>query len=215
VSTKVYNAYRVKRSSELWVVLRDIDRTATANVVAAINGVYDDISARYDRNKDPLKREIEKKGPDYPEVGARERLAQRLIRRLYRIQSSRMDRCGINFDASVTVRQNRGRFYLIWYADCLSPVARCFDFMDDDPRLEDFHYQNQTDRPDGISASAWAHRRKVWAEIYQAGWDHFLTLVICDFDRYRTLDPWYHRALARSGAREARKRGDPADIRGS
>jgi len=41
MSTKIYNAFRVKRAGDLWPVLRDIYRQGTANVTAAINNTYD------------------------------------------------------------------------------------------------------------------------------------------------------------------------------
>ena len=37
-----------------------------------------------------------------------------------------------------------------------------YDYLENQPELEDYHYQNQTDKPDEISSRAWSKRRDDW-----------------------------------------------------
>lgn len=37
-----------------------------------------------------------------------------------------------------------------------------YDYLENQPELKDYHYQNQTDRPDEISSRAWNKRRDDW-----------------------------------------------------
>ncbi len=37
------------------------------------------------------------------------------------------------------------------------------------PKFKDYHYQNATDRPDGVTAREWTNRRRVWDAIIDRG----------------------------------------------
>jgi len=208
MSTKIYNAYRVKKSRDLWPLLRDIRRIAEANVRRMINEFYDDVHKDIS-TKSPLYKAARKRGLNPYE--ARESVTRKVVHRGYRIQSTTMERTLFNFDASVTVREHKGRYYLITYADWFSPVGKCFEFLREDPRLEDYHYQNQCDRPKEISARAWKAREKVWDAIDEAGWWDYLSLIICDWDNFRRIDPWldrvreYYQEKARKKTRSKKK----------
>lgn len=65
----------------------------------------------------------------------------------------------LNVQASVMVYVRKKQIYIQFFAvdrEVLEMV------VDTDPRFQDFHYQNQTDRPDKVSAREWNHRKKVW-----------------------------------------------------
>jgi hypothetical protein len=206
VSLVIYPAYRLKRTSDLWPFIRDTRRKGEAAVLTVINRTYDDVSARLDPQRGQLKQAIATASPPINEPALRDKVAREIIRRLYRIASTSSLRwVGLDFDVSVTFREHHGRIYVIPYADRAAPVARCLDFLAKDRRLEDFHYQNASDKPAKISRQAWQARAKVWHELTSKSgprdpWCDYLTLTICDWAKYLWLDS--HVALDRARKRQ-------------
>jgi len=61
--------------------------------------------------------------------------------------------------------------------------------MNEMEELEDFHYQNHTDRPDNISEEDWDGRYRVWSELTE-NWRLVLVLPICNTKCFYQIDPW-------------------------
>lgn len=91
-----------------------------------------------------------------------------------------------NFDAAVSVRHYEGQVYLRAHTDLIGVL----DFLKRDNRLEDFHYQNSTDKPSRITQKAWEARRAVWDGMVDSGaYEVSLVLHVCEWDQFTTLLP--------------------------
>jgi hypothetical protein len=120
---------------------------------------------------------------------ARAHVAAKIIKRCYRINSTSSLRSPYNFDVSVGFRQYKGRVYVIPYCDWT--MGKVLDFLKKDRRLTDFHYQNQTDKPNHISEKSWDRRAEVWNGMDREGFfQDVLCLDICKFDMYWQFDPY-------------------------
>lgn len=154
MSIKIWTAYRLKRSSELWGLVSDIHREGRLGVAArmrarlAKDGVWGEFRSR-------VKEGMESPYENY-----------------------------YDFACSVDIRERRGRLYLIPF--CGMGSSGVLDFLGEDGRLEDYHWQNQTDRPESIGAREWGRRRKVWMSMLYPDevWREKLTLVVCDRGTY-------------------------------
>lgn len=117
-------------------------------------------------------------------------LAQKIIRRGYRFSITSPYDSFFNFDVSVSFRQWKNKIYLIPH--CSSKMRKVLDFLNNDVRLVDYHYQNQTDRLENISAQAWDKRAKVWDGIFDSGqWEDVLFLEICSWNTFLSIDPFF------------------------
>ena len=63
---------------------------------------------------------------------------------------------------NVTIFENKGIFYGIYFDDSNNNYKLLFD----NDIVEDFHYQDQSDRPENISNEEWDERCEVWEEIF-------------------------------------------------
>ena len=66
-----------------------------------------------------------------------------------------------NHSCSATVHFYKGQIYVIFFS--LPREIKGVPFLG----LSDFHYQNQTDRDDGITDADWANRRRTWDKIFK------------------------------------------------
>jgi hypothetical protein len=126
--------------------------------------------------------------PKTAESRARLAVTQNVFTRLYRISTTSPRRSYYNFDVSVGFRQRKGEIMVIPYCDWA--MAHTLDFLEEDRRLKDYHYQNQTDRPDHLSAKQWGKRRRYYEGMFKAGqWEDVLVLDICKWDMWYHIDP--------------------------
>lgn len=114
------------------------------------------------------------------------------MRKEYRSQVTKYERNPFNFDVAITFRKHKGRIYLIPYCDWL--MRDVLKFLDNDARLENYAYWNNTDRAEGVSQRAWDNRGKVWDEM-DKNWQTFLSLDICSWSAYTYIEPSYEEML--------------------
>jgi hypothetical protein len=63
------------------------------------------------------------------------------------------------------------------------------DFLQDDSRVEDYSYWNNTDKPDDVTDEAWEQRRSIWHALSDSGWGDYMTVPICDAQSICMLMP--------------------------
>jgi hypothetical protein len=197
MSTKIYNSYKLKRKSDLWPLVRDIRIQATKNVKKKLKEIYKTFiscSSSIDQTTSEFKDQQEYYTNLYKATEQQIidlvciELADAAIVERYKKATISMARDFFNFDVSVGFRQNKGKIYLKYYADM--EMRNVFIFLVKDPRLEEYHYQNQTDPPDYIPEKDWGKRRKEWNDLIDNGsWEDVLTLDICRYDMYYMLNP--------------------------
>ena len=95
-------------------------------------------------------------------------------------------------DVSVAVYPYKGAYYLRTFCERGSIFGDILDFIEKLPELQDFHYQNSTNRPKGIGAKDWANRRKVWHAITKEnqGIGNFLVLDIHSYQAFWRICPY-------------------------
>jgi hypothetical protein len=138
MSTKIYRAYRLKRSQDLWPLVHDIRLKGTR----AVKKVLTNLLLNLAQEVDPLSEEygiveVARKNPEVLDRSVRLEVADHFLTNRYREESVSHLRSPWCFDVAVGIRQYKGRLYLIPYCDEL--VRSTLDFLDRDPRLEDFH----------------------------------------------------------------------------
>lgn len=69
----------------------------------------------------------------------------------------------IDYRFSVTVAPYRGRFYGVHHGH--REIAKRFLALSG---AEDYHYQDQSDEPEDVSARDWATRKHIWEQIFEA-----------------------------------------------
>jgi len=101
-----------------------------------------------------------------------------------------------NYDpaCSFTVFPYKGGFYLRAYSDRVSDITRdALGFFESEEYLTDYHYQNQSDKPEEISARDWNTRKKVWSALYEnnsaAGYG--LNVHVSSFETFYSYNPTY------------------------
>jgi len=134
----------------------------------------------------PFQENLERYGDEWR---ARFEVARDSVRKGYQENSASSFRSPFNFDVSVGFRHYKGKIYLIPYCDWT--MKDVLDFLAKDERVRDFHYQNQTDMPPGVSISEWQRRGRVWEEMDRTDcWKDLLVLEICRWDMFAQIDPW-------------------------
>lgn len=193
MSTKIFNAFRVRVSKpqSVWALLWKIQDQAEANIRTALREHYLELVRQMDSDS-PEYREAWANTSFKDELPFRVRRARDLIRAGYKKNSTELSRDTYSLDVTVAVYPYGSRVYLRTFAESISVVGGCLDFVAKMPELEDFHYQNQTDRPDDVTEKDWATRRRVWDGItaYQDVGRH-VTLEILNYGSLWRLDPIY------------------------
>ena len=194
MSCKIYTAYKVRKSVDLWDIVHDIKLKGTENVKEALKKFGGTHLSAIREDTDLFKRALEscshyERSEEATRELARAHVATQIIKRCYRINSTSSHRSPYNFDVSVGFRQYKGKIYIIPYCDWT--MGKVLDFLKKDRRLTDFHYQNQTDKPSHISEKSWDRRADVWNGMDKEGlFQDVLCLDICRFDIYWQFDPY-------------------------
>lgn len=192
MSTKIYNAFKVKDPDRMWPLVNKLFRKGRENVITTLREHY----IRLVRHMDPSTKE-------YLEArsGAREGLSEQSfrlshvrdkIRDRYRENVTRLDWDTYSLDVTIAFYQYRGEVYLRTFCEAGSIFRSVLDFVEKMPELEDFHYQNSTDDRAGASAKDWANRRRIWNAITKAndGVGIHTDLEICSWGAFHLIDPW-------------------------
>lgn len=198
MSTKIYEAYRLKKNVSLFNFVRDARALGEAAVKGVFRKIYTELAeTAVNTDSDEYKKALE--SYDGNETLARYSMAHELVRKGYKAQLGDPFRNFFNFDVSIVFREYQNRFYLIPIGD--GRMRESLDFLKKHPNLEDFAYWNNTDRPDNVSAQAWRRRAKVWNEMDRIDWRASLVLHLCDWDGFYSVDPYYD-MLERKGPKK-------------
>lgn len=214
MSTKIYVAYRLKNTDDLWPFIRDTYERGTENVKKVLyefcqkiaghiqeHGPHEDIKDVYDMAYESY-RFVENE-----EERARKavwKTAYEYMRDNYRKSTVSYQRDIFDFNVSITLREYEGSIYIIPYCDMM--MRNALDFLKDDPRLEDYAYWDNTDPPDDVPYEEFEARGKVWDALSdQKLWRSYLTLDLCSWEKYWNLSP-EAQDLARAFARMAKKK---------
>jgi hypothetical protein len=192
MSTKINEAYKLKRPQDLWKVSHFFYKKGTEKIKEHIEYIFISVVNRIDETSDDYKKTykeildseyIKSKGNKYKKFVAKTKIADKLIIEGYKEVSNKKMFDEFNFDCSITFREYNGGIYIIPYH-----CGNVLSFLKKNRNLFDFHYQNQTDRPNYISYKEWNHRREVWDEIFK-NWNDMLVMEICSLDKYWLLNP--------------------------
>lgn len=113
----------------------------------------------------------------------------------FRTQLVTAGRNNYDFESWVWIREHKKVISLMPRADML--MKGIFKFMDKDPRLTDWHYQNQVspDPAEQADPKDWARRKRYYDGLDKSGgWYSYLLLTICDRDTFDSIDPWLEMA---------------------
>lgn len=188
MSLKVWRAYRLKRSQDLWPFVADVKRIGTEKIKEELHKIFKQFMEAVDTKSDGYAEALAVyEGNDQL---ARALVTDRFFREGYKAASVSMERSHFNFDVSVTFRRHKRWIYLIPYCDMF--MQKTLDFLDKDPRIEDYHYQNQTDKPSKIPMREWLERAQVWEAITEQDvWPSYLTLELCNYGMYHNVNPFF------------------------
>jgi hypothetical protein len=208
MSFKLYEAYRLKPGVDLWEFVHDVRIKAQRRAGRILRTVYTSLLQDAETNK-KMREEILKaysQGREIPDrpVGAVDCACW--VREKYKQASISPRRDKFDLDVSISFRKYKRHWYIIPF-----PGSGLFNnvlsFMRKDPRLEEYHYQNQTDKSAKYSNREWGRRRKIWFYLmdYLKNEDREgdqLCLAICKHDMFTKVDP----SLAMFQERHKRKR---------
>lgn len=192
MSIKIYNAFRIKNPGEPWNLLWSLKDQALKNIAEKAKAYY------LFRIKNVIYTE-----PNFEDDGDSElwrgrlRFVHNQVRQGVKENAGSMDRGIYDVHAAITVAPYEGRYYLRPFCDATSVlVGGCLDFLESHPDLEDYHYQNQTDRPEDVTEHEWELRARTWKGIFshKGGYPNQLVLDISSALDWWRLDP--HMKLA-------------------
>lgn len=205
MSTKIWEAYRLKKNVDVWEFACEIREKAQARVRTKLRGWIDAIVADCANHPKFKARVIRAMNPDATdekiaseEVGPWS--AAHWIFTEYRKQAGGMERNPFDCDVSIVFRKHRGRWHVVPYPGS-GMLGDCLRFLRRDKRLEDYHYQNSTDKSAKCSDRAWEQRGRDWdAMIDDGAFDNKLTLDIVSVHGFTRVDPSLD--MARKAARK-------------
>lgn len=201
MSTKVYEAYKLRRAEDLWPFVRDARRKAEKRAQDILRKVLRQLASGVDTSSDAYRKEfdghpLKDVNPARAEERVRLRLGNRFLEEAHRKQSREPYRNMFDFSASFVFREHGGRLYVIPHRGEPFGVrdhgvyGDVFDFFRKDPRLVDFSYWNNTDRLEGVTQRAWDARGRVWEAIDQEGWRDSLIVEVCAPDGLYLINPY-------------------------
>lgn len=176
MSTKVYNAYRLKENVDLWDFLHDVRVQAVSIIQTKLREFYDLIKEH------PEYLEITEENPTYCDISD-------AVRDKYGEQLSRLERNPYNLDVSLSVRRFENRYYIRAFSDKIAIFGDPLTFLRDDERLENYEYWNNTDRPEDVSDEDWKERERCWNELDKKRFDS-LILDIVAYHNFHQVDFW-------------------------
>lgn len=193
MSTKIYDAFKVRDREQVWRVLEDVRERGEREVVEKLARYYRMFVDNVDPEDEQYKA-ARAKDQNAPEHSTRLFMAQMVIRDGFKKSATSMQRDFFDPDVSVALTWHETGFYLRAFCDRAGMFGGSLDFLNTHPDLEDFHYQNQCDRPRGITQEAWKERERIWDEMcVPPGIGPFKNQVILEISSWQKLwqlDPW-------------------------
>lgn len=190
MSTMILNAYKVK-DGDLWGTARYIRERGEKEVIERFRGFYRDFIMGLDA-EDPVYREALAKDPERKEVLTRLFMAHDVLQDGFKKSVTNPRRETFDPEVSVAFTQHATGVYLRAFCDPVSLLGGSLDFLRTHPNLEDFHYQNQTDKPKSVSLEDWDARATIWNDMTTRSgvFRDQLVLTISSHDCYWHFDPW-------------------------
>lgn len=190
MSLKVYYAYRLKDPSDLWGFARYLRRKMTQEVKKALIKRYIELGKSIEPDSEEYKKALEDVSPSRSLEDNLTSCGHSAFGERYRKQAKEPYKNMFDYDCSVVFREYQGQVYLIPYFGSL--LHHFNEKLRKDPRLVEYGYWNNTDRPDRVSPQEWGKRKKVWHALTEEHvWRDFLTLEILSQDNYIYVDPYY------------------------
>lgn len=193
MSTKVYTAYKIRRSSNFWPVVHDTIINGRKSVKKILLNIYKNMISNTDIESEDYKKEFEKhlslnKNTNLVEALTKIEVVHNKLTKEYKNAHDSIYRSEYNFDVSVAFYPYKGDVYIRPFCDML--MSKSLDFLNDDKRIREFRYWNNTDRPDDITDRQWNERAKVWDGIFKEYdiWD-MVSTDICTYDMFYKLSP--------------------------
>lgn len=191
MSTKIFDAYRIKDSAKVWQVLAEIRERGQQEVVGRLRAFY----VKTMENVDPesaVYKDARAKDPRRGEVSLRLSLAEDKLRAgaMKSVTSMRRDEFDLDVDVAMTWHETG--YYLRAFCDHVSLLGGSLDFLKTHPELEDFSYQNQSDVPPEFAdrVEEWHDRGRIWNEMMAPpGSGMFKNQVVVEISNWTSF--WY------------------------
>lgn len=164
MSLKIYDAYRIKDSAKVWQVLADIRERGQREVVDRFRAYYVEEIETVNPESD-VYRAARAKDSKQSEVSLRLDLAETKLRQGAMKSATSVRRDHFDLDVDVAMTWHDTGYYLRAFCDPVSMLGGSLDFLKSHPDVEDFHYQNQTEPPEGFTDEAWDERGRIWKEM--------------------------------------------------
>ena len=165
MSTKIYTAYRFPKTLGLFDVMAKVREDGLVVVKQRMRHYYDVIK----------------------EQGKTVEETHEIITKFYKEAVVSSEKNPFNFDMCIGIHEYEDYYYLIPYG--VIEYDR-WDFLDNNLRLEEFGYWDNTEKPENILDKRWDERERIWEGIIDAGWQRQLVCVISEFDDFWRISPW-------------------------
>lgn len=166
MSTKIFNAYRFHKNLGLFDIMYKVKEDGLKIVKQRMRHYYDVIM----------------------EQGKTVDETHEIITKLYKEAVVSLENNPFNFDMCIGIHEYEDYYYLIPYG--VVDYDR-WDFLDNNPQLEEFGYWDNTDKPEEISDGEWEERGRIWYAIIDAGWARQLVCDINNFDDFWQVSPYF------------------------
>lgn len=180
MSTKIYTAYRLKNGKNLWKFIHKSKQQAKEGIEKILMDTY----RRWLDDQEFLEKIVKNYNPeDYTSLAFE--MSDYLTRK-YKEQVTSPLRTPFNMDVSYTVRESKGRYYIIPYCDGI--MRNTLDFLREHEDLEEYSYWDNTDKPEEISQAKWNKRGDNWEKVIEH-WDNYVTVEILNLDIMPQINP--------------------------
>ena len=171
MSTKIWTAYRAQ-DQHFWYLVKGIAQDGKHGVQREMRKLYYQMMATVDLQSDKFKEHLVSVRKNSPELAepdairlARLFCCQWLLLTLFKKGGESELRTSTDPEVFVQFWRFGDHVYLIPHADGV--LHKSLDFLKDFPHLEEYHYQNQTDKPSNISDYEWDKREEIWHTILE------------------------------------------------
>lgn len=204
MSTKIWTAYRLTRGRDLWDYVHDLRVRAVGEVKKLLVKSYLDLLADWENSAkeyataNAMYKAARKIRLGHDKGGELDRYypsgASDFLREMYLTQLGQTERSLWDLTVAIAARKSRRGWLLVPYPGS-GLLQSSLAFMERLPYLEDYHYQNSSDRPDEVSARAWAERAATWDPLLDDDvWRDRLDIdILHGWHGYTAVDPiWDH-----------------------
>lgn len=208
MSIKVWTAYRTKPGVDIAQLVHDIRVKAHKNMAKLLVAEYKRLVSGAANDKQFRDVIFNTLGmPIKPDSRVSFSNISQYVRKMYGDQLNKSSKDWFDLDTAVVFRKVGNRWILVPYPGS-GFLRTSLDFLKRDKRLDDYHYQDQSDKSAKCSDKAWKARGKVWDKLLDLDgpglfWDK-LALELMSFTGFYAVDPWLY--LARENAKS--RKGD-------